>query len=239
MYYHITMKSTNSKTGPITVTTASQETCENSGCALFKSKLCYAGPDKSGGPLSWFWHNVTTGKAKNIHSFSDHVKKLKNLVKGSPIRLFQAGQYNHTKRGTLNRNELRQFIAATKHLKPISYVHTSDIDTVKWANDQGFPLIHSANTIEDIDIKVPNSVVISHENERGATETFSKWRNRLRDKTNLIKAKTGSKGRVFVCPAQVVNDVTCASCMACNKMKAGDIVAFIAHGSKKRKITDV
>lgn len=230
------MKSTNSKTGPMTVTTASQKTCENSGCSLLKSKLCYAGPDKSGGPLSWFWHNVTIGKAKNIHSLSDHIKKLKNLAKDSPVRLFQAGQYNHTKRGTLNRNELRQFIAATKHLKPISYVHTSDLDTVKWANDQGFPLIHSANTIEDIDIRVPNSVVISHTNERNCEENFQDWRNRLRITTDHIKSKTNSKGRVFVCPAQVTDDVTCASCMACNRMKSGDIVAFIAHGSKKRKI---
>ncbi len=49
--------------------------------------------------------------------------------------------------------------------------------------------------------------------------------------TENIKSETGSKGRVFICPAQTNNDVTCETCMACNQMKPADIVAFISHGT--------
>jgi len=187
------------------------------------------------------WNKLSSGLDKNSSFWNQLIDDIKNLKPNSALRMNTVGDLPRTKRGTIDRNKLKQLISATKHLDVINYTHIKDLDTIKWANKQGYPLIHSADSLEDIDISVPNSVVISHENERRPFESRAEWNKRLRVATDTIKDLTGTHGRVFVCPSQVNFDVNCKSCMACNKMIApdefsGDIVAFIAHGNKKRKI---
>ena len=53
--YHITLKSTNRKTGPIAVVTSSQDTCPDT--CPFKGGGCYA----DGGPLRLHWDKVSSG----------------------------------------------------------------------------------------------------------------------------------------------------------------------------------
>jgi hypothetical protein len=55
-YYHISLKSTNKKTGSMVVTTSSQKTCPHS--CPFKKNGCYA----DSGPLQIHWRKVTNGE---------------------------------------------------------------------------------------------------------------------------------------------------------------------------------
>ena len=224
-YFHLTKRSSNQKTGPMAVTTTSISTCPDT-CA-FKKSGCYAASSF----LGMFWKKLSDGQY--AITWEQLLEELKSL-KGS-IRLNQAGDLISTKNGKIDRNKLRSLIAASKHLDKICYTHHNDIETIKWANDRGFPLIHSANTIQDIDIMVPNSVVVSHENERGSDESLTDWRNRTRPMIDTLKDLTGAT-RAFICPAQYMESVNCASCMACSNMKCGDVVAFIAHSNKKKQI---
>ena len=52
---HFSLKSNNSKTGPIPVSTMGRQSCPDA-CPL-KRNGCYG----DGGPLSWHWRKVTAG----------------------------------------------------------------------------------------------------------------------------------------------------------------------------------
>jgi len=46
---------------------------------------------------------------------------------------------------------------------------------------------------------------------------------------------TAAGNRVIVCPAQQRDGVTCSDCMLCHKRGRRVVVAFLAHGTGKRK----
>jgi len=69
--YHITLKSSNKKTGPIAVVTSSHDTCPD--VCPFKDGGCYA----NGGPLRLHWDKVSNG-TRGI-SFSELLVKLREL----------------------------------------------------------------------------------------------------------------------------------------------------------------
>lgn len=237
IYYHLTNKSTNKKTGPIVVTTASQHTCEQSNCSLLKNGTCYAGPSGKGGPMAWFWWKVTKGTAKNITSLTDHLNKLRDIPKNTNVRLFQAGQLSHTKKNKLNRNEIKRFIAATKHLRTICYVHSEDDEGIKWANNKGLTLIKSAENISQLNKKLPNSLIIDQMYAKKDDESTDDFKVRIeksyRKFTNTLKNK-GYKP--FICPATTHDNIDCNKCMACARLMSGSVVMFPAHGNKKNKI---
>lgn len=70
-FYHITLKSTNKKTGPIAVVTSSHDTCPDT--CPFKRNGCYA----DGGPLRIHWDKVSDG-TRGI-SFRELLSKLREL----------------------------------------------------------------------------------------------------------------------------------------------------------------
>jgi len=55
--YHITLESSNVKTGQIPVTTSPNTTCPTTNCPL-RGKGCYA----ESGPLAWPWRKVNEGQ---------------------------------------------------------------------------------------------------------------------------------------------------------------------------------
>lgn len=71
VYYHITKKSSNKKTGPMPVVTSSQLTCPNA--CPFKRNGCYA----DGGPLRLHWDKVTSGE-RGL-TFSQLLEELRGL----------------------------------------------------------------------------------------------------------------------------------------------------------------
>lgn len=71
-YFHITMGSSNKKTGKMVVTTSSENTCPDN-CPFRDSNGCYA----YGGPLRIHWKKVSSGERGM--EFEDFVAALKSI----------------------------------------------------------------------------------------------------------------------------------------------------------------
>ena len=73
---------------------------------------------------------------------------------------------------------------------------------------------------------------------------INSWGNNVYVKVPVVNSKnkppkTTPKGRrVVVCPAQIKDGVTCSTCKLCSKQRSF-IVAFIAHGTQKKKVDEV
>jgi hypothetical protein len=83
MLFYFTRVSSNRKTGPMPVVTASKKTCPTS-CPL-QDNGCYA----EAGPLAILWRAVSSG-SKGI-SFADLSRKIRPLPRGQIWRYGQAG----------------------------------------------------------------------------------------------------------------------------------------------------
>ena len=78
--YHITLKSTNRKTGPIAVVTSSQDTCPD--VCPFKQSGCYA----NGGPLRLHWNLVSNGtRGIRFRELLDKLKELGNEKESTTV----------------------------------------------------------------------------------------------------------------------------------------------------------
>ena len=105
--FHITRVSSNKKTGPIPVTTSSENTCPST-CPLY-GKGCYA----KAGPLALHWRKVSDENEKRSLSFSDFIAGIKSLPKGQLFRHNQAGDLPHY-HGYIKEEETNALIKASK-----------------------------------------------------------------------------------------------------------------------------
>jgi hypothetical protein len=80
---HLSRVSSNSKVGPIPVSTTEASTCPPS--CPFIDAGCYA----KTGPVSWHWNKVTNGLRGD--TFKEFLSKIKALPKGQLWRHNQAG----------------------------------------------------------------------------------------------------------------------------------------------------
>ena len=229
MHIHFTPISANRKTGPIMVTTQSEDTCPPS--CPFKGRGCYA---SSGGPLTGHWAKVSSGARQK--SWEDFLAAVKGLWKGSLWRYGQAGDLP----GVGNRidvEKLREIVSANrgkcgyayshkpvlpraKSTKPSQYV-LRNREAIKEANANGFVINLSADSLKDADRKValgigPVAVVVS--------EDPAKW-----------PRTTPAGHRVVICP-NTTKGLTCAQCGLCAAAGRKSIVGLPAHSSGKRKV---
>jgi len=218
---HLTLKSANVKTGPIPVTTSSASTCPDA-CPL-KAGGCYA----KGGPLGMHWQKVTRG---------DRGGALSRLVQ--QIQSFPVGQvWRHNQAGDLpglsdyiDARALHKLTQANKGRRGFTYTHkpvegsgnveTSNRAAVRHANQSGFTINLSANSLSHADrladLDAGPVVAVVPENAPATMET-----------------PAGRKA--IVCPAQQREDITCANCQLCSRANRSVIIAFRAHGASKRK----
>ena len=223
MNIHFTTGSSNSKTGPMLVTTQSSDTCADSCPFNVKSggNGCYA----HYGPLAWHWSKVTSGqRIKNWQEFLTAVKKQQ---KGSLWRLSQAGDLPGYK-GRIDKTKLQDIIDANKSHKGFTFTHKPLTETnkalIKHANDNGFTINLSADSLSDADKKAalgigPVAVPIAIDPEN--------W------------PKTTPEGRPIVVCLNVTKDLTCVECGLCAVAKRKSVVGFPAHGTAKRKIEEI
>lgn len=221
MNIHLTLVSSNVKTGPIPVTTSDRKTCP-SACPL-KAGGCYA----KGGPLGIHWAAVSNG---------DRGGTLSNLA--NQIRAFPEGQvWRHNQAGDLpgidnaiDSDGLRTLVAANKGRRGFTYTHkpvegdgnleTGNRAAVRGANARGFTINLSGNSAAHADkladLHAGPVVCIVPEN---TPDTFH--------------TPAGRKG--IICPAQQRDDITCATCQLCSRAMRSVIIGFRAHGNAKRK----
>lgn len=213
--FHLTRVSRNVKTGPIPVSTSSAITCPDA--CPFKEKACYA----KGGPLNIHWRKVTEGKAGV--SWEEFCRNIAALPKGQLWRHNQAGDLPGNG-DTLDTFALDVLVVANKGRKGFTYTHKPlesrhEQLAVAHANRNGFTVNLSANnpahadSLYDLGIGPVVTVLPESQAENSVTP----------------------KGRkIVVCPATIRDDVSCATCGLCQKVKRDCIVGFPAHGNGRK-----
>ena len=219
MYVHLTKKSNNAKTGPIPVSTTSQETCPDT-CPFNTNNAggCYAGS----GPLKLHWDKVTSGeRGMNWFDFCDEIEKLPN---NQLWRHNQAGDLPH-KNGRIYPLRLGALVKANKGKKGFTYTHHdpnkgANKYLIENSNKNGFTINLSANNPDHADEMVAMNIA----------PVVTLLPSDTTEKT--LETKKGNK--IVVCPATYRNDISCSTCGLCAQQR-NVIVGFPAHGTSKKK----
>lgn len=210
---HLSLKSSNVKTGPIPVSTTSRDTCPTS-CAM--RDACYA----ASGPLALHWSAVSAGtRGTDWGSFCGSVSV---LPEGQLWRHNQAGDLPGDG-STVDPAALGQLVAANRGRRGFTYSHYRDADSLTWirhANAWGFTVNLSANDLADADTLA----------DTGAGPVVC-----VLPSTQTQNTVTPAGRRVVVCPATQRDDVSCSTCQLCQRQR-DTIVGFPAHGTRKRVI---
>jgi len=214
-HVHLTLKSRNEKTGPIPVSTTSAMTCPPS--CPFNDGGCYA----KGGPLAIHWRKVTNGDAGD--SWSRFVKQIAALPDNQLWRHNQAGDLPG-EGDMIDGEAMMQLVAANTGKRGFTYTHKpmSDPDnlaSVAYANAAGFTVNLSANNLAHADDLA----------DLGIAPVVTVLPADATDNTVTPKGR-----KVVICPATIRDDVSCATCGLCARLRDA-IVGFPAHGASKRK----
>jgi hypothetical protein len=210
---HLSLASSNAKTGPIPVSTTSRSTCPVD-CAMRAG--CYA----SAGPLALHWNAVSAGtRGTGWQAFCDTIGALPD-----------AQLWRHNQAGDLPGNghtvdpvALGQLVAANAGKRGFTYTHYRDTESLSWvrhANAWGFTVNLSANDLADADTLA----------DTGAGPVVC-----VLPSTQSENTTTPAGRRVVVCPATQRDDVSCATCQLCQRQR-DVIVGFPAHGTRRRII---
>ena len=221
MKVHLTLKSSNAKTGPIPVSTTSADTCPPQ--CPFQGSGCYA----ESGPLALHWRKVTNGERGM--AWDEFVGAIATLPAGAMWRHNQAGDLPGHGAG-IDAGKLAKLVRANEGKNGFTYTHkpvfgngvkaTHNRRAIREANQVGFTVNLSANNLAQADqladLNIAPVVVVL---PRGAENTC-----------------TPAGRKVVVCPAETRDDVTCDSCRLCARRdRNGIIIGFPAHGSGAAK----
>ncbi len=227
-YIQFTRISRNVKTGPIPVTTTSEESCPHA-CPL-KGNGCYA----EGGPTAIVWRKVT--QRKMGMAWDAAMAEISKLPKGTLWRHNQAGDLPGIG-DEIDGDMLEHLVKANRGKRGFTYTHKPVIskhasdnvaylnaDAVAYANDHGFTVNLSANDLRHADelagLEIGPVVVVLPADQTAATVT--------------------PQGRkVAICPATISDNVTCATCGLCALTGRKAIIGFPAHGASKRKASAI
>uniref|UniRef100_A0AAU6VY80 DUF7227 domain-containing protein n=2 Tax=unclassified bacterial viruses TaxID=12333 RepID=A0AAU6VY80_9VIRU len=222
MFYVLNPVSSNSKTGPMPVSTSNSTTCPDA-CPI-KVKGCYA----KYGPVGMHWRKLDKGESKNAVEWDQFVRQVKALANGSLWRHNQAGDLNPDLLvdGQIARIKLEQLVAANKNKRGFTYTHYSpfigsNAESIKNANDKGFTVNMSGNDVNHADklkaLNIGPVVVIMP-----------------RDADKVSVTPAGNK--VVICPAENTDKVNCVKCGLCQDAKRDYIIGFRAHGTAAKTV---
>ena len=214
MNVHLSPISSNSKTGPIPVSTTSKASCPPD-CG--QRDACYA--DRSF--LGMHWSQVTTGaRGADWPTFCASIAQLPDE---QLWRHNQAGDCPPDATGeTVDPVKLGQLVAANRGKRGFTYSHWKDDQSIAWfahANAWGFTVNLSADTISEVDRLYGRGSPVVVVVPSTTTQNFT----------------TPAGRRVVICPATQRDNVSCATCQLCQRQRDA-IVAFPAHGSGARRI---
>lgn len=211
---HLTLKSSNAKTGPIPVSTTSSETCPKT-CGQYST--CYA----KSGPLAIHWS--ATSKGSRGTDWSTFCDSIANLPDGQLWRHNQAGDLPGTDQN-IDVKALRALVTANKGKRGFTYTHKpmtpKNAAAVKSANTNGFTVNLSADTLDEVDTLKALNI--------GPVVVVLPW-----DQKDNIQTAAGHT--IVICPATQRDNVTCASCGLCAWKDRKVVIGFPAHGAKKKQ----
>jgi len=211
------------KVGKVPVSTSSELSCPDS-CPMRRKNSggCYA----TSGPMLLHWRKVTEGsRGVEFDEFCELVSKFPD---GQFWRHNQAGDLMGENE-TIDIPALEKLVESNKGKKGFTYTHKynsqENLDAIKKANDGGFTINLSGNTMEHGDelkaLNISPVVCMLPSSVNGA-------------ETKTIITKGGNK--VVVCPASYKDEVTCEKCQLCAKGNRSCLVGFPAHGTLKKKV---
>jgi len=219
LLFHLTRVSSNSKTGPIPVSTSGKVTCAPS-CPFLGQ--CYA----SSGPLAIHWAAVSDGRLGI--PWQQFLTAVASLPVGQLWRHNQAGDLYrpHT---LIGQTALAALVAANRGRRGFTYSHHPLAPKVaaafKAATAQGFTVNASTESMAAADAAVRQGlravVVVA------STETRHRWASP--DGNPVILCPAQRKGPQFAA-------MNCATCRLCQARPQNVIIAFAAHGTNKRRI---
>jgi hypothetical protein len=224
MQINFTLRSRNAKTGPIPVSTTSNETCPTS-CPLV-GHGCYA----AGGPLGILWKKVSSGTYKFALTWSAFLTEVRALPPGALWRHNQAGDLPGAG-DTLDVEALGALVKAGSHAKGFTYTHkplkrAAERAAIRKANGHGFTVNLSGNNPSHADtladLQVGPVVTVLPDTIEGN-----------------MKLHTPAGRRIVVCPATYRDDVTCMSCRLCAVADRKVIVGFPAHGASHKRASAI
>ena len=226
--FQLTPKSSNRKTGPIATLRSSSDSCPST-CPFNNGGGCYA----ASGPEALWWKRLDESeKPEHVSGWlglSDQFRAAK-LKPGTLLRVNTAGdlpQLPITGEILGNVVDLMRGIFEHHGMIPFTYTHHGqtehNLSVVDRQNRAGFTVNLSCDSEEQASKRhrqgYPSTVVVAHDEER------TRWRD--------------EHGCTFVvCPAQTREGMTCDRCRLCAKPDRGAVVAFRAHGAKRKKISE-
>lgn len=224
MFFVLNPVSGNTKTGPIPVTTSNSSTCPDA-CPI-KVKGCYA----KYGPVGMHWRKLDNGESKNAASWTEFVKQIKGIAKGSLWRHNQAGDLVGSN-DLIDRQSLDSLTNANKGKRGFTYTHYPVIgedvkhcvnrNAVLEANEKGFTINLSGNDVAHADkLKALNI---------GPVVTLMP-----RDAEKVSYTPEGNK--VVICPAENSDKVNCQTCGLCQVVDRNYIIGFRAHGTAAKTV---
>ena len=221
---HLTLKSRNVKTGPIPVSTTTRKTCPDT--CPFKNNGCYA----ESGPLALHWKKVTQGQGNNVSDLKGFCDKIRKLPEGQFWRHNQAGDL-FGEGESIDHSAMLELISANMGRQGFTYTHKpltgkGDKLLIMHATQNGFTINLSGNDLSHADQLAdyniaPVTVVLPHDVTGNQTITTPKGRT------------------VVVCPATYRDDISCDTCRLCAKPYRNTIVGFPAHGTSKKKASNI
>ena len=123
---------------------------------------------------------------------------------------------------------LKQLIDANKAsgAKGYTYSHhklnTHNLEALKYSNSNGFTINASCESLEQADraraLGLPAVCVVPS------------------DEVTPERSPDGHK--VTVCPAQLHEKVSCSNCKLCSYSNRSQVVAFLAHGAREKKVNN-
>jgi len=222
IFYSFVKKTTNIKTGPLSILTSSYITCPDA--CPFKKNGCYA----DAGPLRIHW--VKTSDGQRGMRFGEILDVLEEEADGSLIRLFQAGDMPG-RNNYIHKNNTIRLIKSLHNWKAFGYTHKpvyfrDNAEIIKLCNESGVCINLSAN------------------NPKHADELYKLDIGPVATTVDLQSPKTTPEGvRIKICPA-VTGRVQCISCGGkngpiCSWIDRDFIVGFPVHGTFKNKAKEV
>ena len=221
MNFHLTLKSSNVKTGPIPVSTSSAATCPPT-CPFNNSQGCYAGS----GPLALHWRKITDGTRGA--QFAEFLDKIQALPNGQLWRHNQAGDLPGNGL-EIDGAALGDLVKVNKGKKGFTYTHydssiSNNAKYIKGANDYGFTVNLSANTP-------------AHADQLSALNIGPVVTVLPGDQVENSYTPAGRK--IVVCPATIRDDVSCSTCKLCAVTDREVIIGFPVHGTQKKRAARV
>jgi len=217
MRAHISMVSSNIKTGPIPVSSTCSSSCPPS--CPFKGRAggCYGGQ----GNVLMVWNRVDGGKIGK--SWDDFCSQVAGMPKNQLWRHNQVGDLPG-RGGLIDGGMLRQLVDANQGKRGFTYTHYDpfkgdNAKLIELANKDGFTINLSADCLAHADklarLEIAPVVCVLPTGFEG-NET-----------------RTPEGRRVLVCLAERVEYMTCSICKVCLRADRLTVIGFRAHGSCK------